>query len=123
VRVIAGRVGGIKGAVKTRTPVTYLHVSLPPQTTFDAAIPESHNATIYAISGDGEGELTVFAHDGDVVELRNDNESEPRELLVLAGEPLREPVARYGPFVMTTKAEIAEAVDDFQSGRFGAIAR
>jgi redox-sensitive bicupin YhaK (pirin superfamily) len=123
VRVIAGRVGAVKGAVQTRTPVTYLHVSLPPMTTFDAAIAESQNATAYAISGDGEGELTVYAHDGDVVELRNDNTTETRELLVLAGEPLRESVARYGPFVMTTKAQIAEAVDDFQAGRFGAIAR
>jgi redox-sensitive bicupin YhaK (pirin superfamily) len=123
VRVIAGRVGGVKGAVKTRTPVTYLHVVLPPGTRFEAAVPESQNATAYTISGDGEGELTVFAHDGDAVELRNDNLTASRELLVLAGEPLREPVARYGPFVMTTKAEIAEAVDDFQAGRFGAIAR
>ena len=88
-----------------------------------AAVPASQNAIAYAISGDGEGELTVFAHDGDVVELANDNATEPAELLVLAGEPLREPVARYGPFVMTTKAEIGEAIDDYQAGRFGAIAR
>ncbi len=78
VRVIAGKVESVKGVVQTRTPVTYLHVSLPPGTRFDATIPESQNAMVYAISGDGEGELTVYAHDGDVVEVRNDNESETR---------------------------------------------
>jgi redox-sensitive bicupin YhaK (pirin superfamily) len=123
VRVIAGKVDGVKGAVETRTPVTYLHVTLPPGTHFDAQVPESQNAMIYGISGDGEGELQLYAHDGDVVSIPNDNVSEPREVLLLAGEPLREPVARYGPFVMTTKAQIGEAIDDFQSGRFGAIAR
>ena len=123
VRVIAGKVDGVKGAVETRTPVTYLHVTLPPGTTFAADVPASQNAMVYGISGDGEGELVMFAHDGDVVEVANDNATEPRELLLLAGEPLREPVARYGPFVMNTKAQIGEAIDDFQAGRFGAIAR
>jgi redox-sensitive bicupin YhaK (pirin superfamily) len=123
VRVIAGKVGRVKGAVKTRTPVTYLHVTLPPSTHFDVEVPESQNAMVYGINGDGEGELQVFAHDGDVVSVGNDSDVQPREVLLLAGEPLREPVARYGPFVMTTKAQIGEAIDDFQSGRFGAIAR
>ena len=123
VRVIAGKVDKVRGAVKTRTPVTYLHVNLPPGTHFDAPIPADQNAMTYGISGSGEGELVVFAHDGDVVEVANTSETEPREVLLLAGEPLREPIARYGPFVMTTKAQLAEAVDDFQAGRFGAIAR
>jgi redox-sensitive bicupin YhaK (pirin superfamily) len=123
VRVIAGKVGRIRGAVDTRTPVTYLHISLPPATSFSTPVPSSQNAMMYGISGSGEGELVVFAHDGDHVEIANPNKTEPRELLLLAGEPLREPIARYGPFVMTTKAQLAEAVDDFQAGRFGAIAR
>ncbi len=113
VRVIAGKVEKVKGAVATRTPVTYLHVSLPPRTSFTAAIPESQNAMVYGISGDGADELVVFAHDGDAVEVVNDDVTHPRDVLVLAGEPLREPVARYGPFVMTTKAEIGEAIDDY----------
>jgi hypothetical protein len=123
VRVIAGRVEKVKGAVETRTPVTYLHVFLPPGAHFATSMPESQNAIAYGINGSGEGELVVFAHDGDVVEVVNDSETTPRELLLLAGEPLREPIARYGPFVMTTKAQLVEAVDDFQAGRFGAIAR
>jgi redox-sensitive bicupin YhaK (pirin superfamily) len=123
VRVIAGKIDKVRGAVETHTPVTYLHVTLPPGTRFDAPVPASQNAMVYGISGSGEGELVVFAHDGDVVEVANTNETEPRELLLLAGEPLREPIARYGPFVMTTKAQLVEAVDDFQAGRFGAIAR
>jgi hypothetical protein len=123
VRVIAGKVGSVKGAVDTRTPVTYLHVTLPPGTRFEVPVPASRNAMIYGISGDGEGELTVLAHDGDVVELSNLDATTTRDVLLLAGEPLREPIARYGPFVMTTRAELAQAVDDFQAGRFGAIAR
>jgi redox-sensitive bicupin YhaK (pirin superfamily) len=123
VRVIAGKVDRVKGAVKTRTPVTYLHITLPPATRFDASVPSSHNAMVYGISGDGEGDLQVFAHDGDVVVVANDNPTVDRDVLLLAGEPLGEPVARHGPFVMTTKAQIGQAIDDFQSGRFGAIAR
>jgi redox-sensitive bicupin YhaK (pirin superfamily) len=123
IRVIAGTVGGVRGPVNTHTPVTYLHVVLPPRTRTTVAAPETENAMAYGISGAGADELVVFAHDGDTVELVNDDEHETRELLFLAGEPLKEPVARYGPFVMSTKAELGQAIDDFQSGRFGAIAR
>ncbi len=123
VRVIAGKVDKVRGAVETHTPVTYLHVTLPPRTHLDAPVPASQNAMAYGISGSGEGELVVYAHDGDVVRVTNDDETEARHLLLLAGEPLGEPIARYGPFVMTTKAQLVEAVDDFQAGRFGAIAR
>jgi redox-sensitive bicupin YhaK (pirin superfamily) len=123
VRVIAGEVDGVSGAVDTRTPVTYLHVTLPAGTSFAHSVPESQNAIVYGINGDGEGDLDLFAHDGDVIEVVNQNRTDAREVLVLAGEPLREPVARYGPFVMNTKAQIGEAIDDYQAGRFGAIAR
>jgi redox-sensitive bicupin YhaK (pirin superfamily) len=123
VRVIAGKVDRVRGPVKTRTPVTYLHAVLPPQTRFELPVPKDQNAMAYGISGEGSDELTVFAHDGDTITIVNDSERDAREVLVLAGEPLREPVARYGPFVMSTKAEISQAIDDFQSGRFGAIAR
>jgi redox-sensitive bicupin YhaK (pirin superfamily) len=123
VRVIAGKVDKVRGAVETRTPVTYLHVSLPPGTRFDVPVPASRNAVAYTISGPGEGELTLYAHDGEKVRVANESTEETREVLVLAGEPLREPVARYGPFVMSTKAELVQAVDDFQAGKFGAIAR
>jgi redox-sensitive bicupin YhaK (pirin superfamily) len=123
VRVIAGKVDRVRGPVKTRTPVTYLHAVLPPLTSFELAVPKEQNAMAYGIAGEGADELTVFAHDGDTIAIVNDSDEDPREVLVLAGQPLREPVARYGPFVMSTKAEISQAIDDFQSGRFGAIAR
>ena len=121
-RVIAGEVDGVRGAVETHTPVTYVHVTLPAGARTVLAAPAACNAMTYGISGDGEGELTLFAPDGDAVEIANDGAA-TRELLFLAGEPLREPVARYGPFVMNTRDEILEAIEDFRSGSFGTIAR
>ena len=121
-RVIAGEVEGVRGPVETHSPVTYVHATLPPGATAAVATPAAHQAMTFTFEGTGDGELAIFAADGDAVELRNDGTA-VQEVLVLAGEPLREPVARYGPFVMSTSEEIEQAINDYRSGQFGAIAR
>ena len=77
---------------------------------------------VYTFAGEGDGTLRIYDTEGDEIVLANTG-TEPSEHLVLAGQALREPVARYGPFVMNTSEEIETAISDFQSGRFGAIAR
>jgi redox-sensitive bicupin YhaK (pirin superfamily) len=130
VRVIAGEALGTKGAVQTTTPIEYLHFTVAPGAAHAQTIPGSHNAVAYVIRGevkfDGrdeaakEGTLAVFGHDGDEVRFQNAG-SDAASLLVVAGEPLGEPVARYGPFVMNTRDELVQAFDDFRSGKMGAI--
>jgi redox-sensitive bicupin YhaK (pirin superfamily) len=92
------------------------------------------NALLYVLAGSGRvgeegpsvgsGQLVVFGH-GDGITVRADERQDSRsaalEVLVLGGEPIREPVAHYGPFVMNTNAELGQAVQDFQAGRFGHI--
>jgi redox-sensitive bicupin YhaK (pirin superfamily) len=92
-------------------------------------VPPSFNAVVYVFGGEGrvgadrrpvgDAQLAVLEPDGDAVALEA---TAPLEALVLAGEPLREPVARYGPFVMTTQGEIRQALLDYQAGRLGRIA-
>ena len=87
---------------------------------------------VYVIHGSGhvgsedrpvrQYELAVLEHDGDQVHLTA-GDDEPFDVLVLAGVPLREPIARYGPFVMNTRQEIVDAFDDYQAGRLGSITR
>jgi redox-sensitive bicupin YhaK (pirin superfamily) len=122
VRVIAGSHAGTDGPVETHSPVGYLHVTLDPGADVHLAAPSEQTAMIYTFAGDGDGSLSIYADDGDEVVLRNDG-TEPSEHLVMTGAPLREPIARYGPFVMNTSAEIEQAIEDFRSGNFGAIAR
>ena len=122
VRVIAGSYHGTSGPVETRSPVGYLHVTLDPGAEVRLTAPADQTALAYTFAGDGDGTLQVYADDGDELALRNDGTG-VSEHLVLTGAPLREPVARYGPFVMNTGAEIEQAISDYQSGRFGAIAR
>ena len=129
VRVVAGRVGDVVGPVSgIAVEPLYFDVSLEPGARFAAPVPKGHNAFAYVYAGNANvgpvdaarlvsrGELAVFDRDGDDVLFSAG--SEPARLILVAGKPLDEPVAKYGPFVMNTQEEIVQAIRDFQSGRF-----
>ena len=130
VRVIAGEAMGEKAVIETRTPIIYLHYRLAPGGVATQSVPSGFNAFAYVVDGAGlfgadreragDGQMVLFAQDGDEVRIENPGEA-PLDVLLIGGLPLREPVARYGPFVMTTKAEIYQAIEDYQAGRMGAI--
>jgi len=128
VRVIAGRIGETEGPVKgVATEPVYLDVALDAGARYDVALPAGHQTFAYVfenaveIGPRGEahtitrGELAVLGQHGRV-ELAGGEKG--GRLILVAGKRLREPVARYGPFVMNTEAEIRQAFEDFQSGRF-----
>jgi redox-sensitive bicupin YhaK (pirin superfamily) len=120
VKVIAGRVGDVAGPVQQpATDPLYLDVALDAGAVFEQALPAGHNVFAYVYEGAlvdaGKGELLAFG-EGDGVRLVGQAPSS-RAILV-AGKPLGEPVARYGPFVMNTQAEIMQAMQDYQAGRF-----
>jgi redox-sensitive bicupin YhaK (pirin superfamily) len=127
IRIIAGAVDGRKSPIETTVPTTMLHVKLRDEETFDLA--EGSNAIVHAISGTAQIEnTTVHAHEAALFEpapasLHVAPVGGTFEALVLAGVPLREPVARYGPFVMNSVDELERAFDDYRSGQFGEIAR
>jgi redox-sensitive bicupin YhaK (pirin superfamily) len=126
-RVIAGSAGGVTGPVQAEaTAAVYLDVRLEPGTQTELEIPAGHNAFVYVYEGqarvgDGSrsellrGDLGVLEH-GDHVRI-----SAPQaaaRMIVVAGRPFNEPVAKYGPFVMNTQQQIVQAIEDFRSGRF-----
>jgi hypothetical protein len=130
VRVIAGESLGVRGAIESRSPILYLHLTLKPGARHLQAVPETFNAFAFVIQGQalfsdqeqpqGEGRVVVFAKDGDEISISNPA-AEPVELLLIAGEPIGEPVERYGPFVMNTRDEIMQAFRDFREGKMGTI--
>jgi len=128
VRVVAGEALGLKGAVETHVPITYVHATLQPGASYSQPLPAEQNAVAYVISGEasfngsktGEGKLAIFEHDGDEVTIANAGDK-ALDVLVLGGRPLNEPVARYGPFVMNTREEIYQAFEDFRTGKMGVI--
>jgi redox-sensitive bicupin YhaK (pirin superfamily) len=130
VRVIAGEALGAKAAIDTRTPIQYLHFKIQPGASVVQPVPAGFNAFAYVLAGEavqgakksGAHTMVVFAQDGDEVEL-SAGEGEALDVLLIAGEPLGEPVARYGPFVMNTQAELVEAFEDYSRGKMGTISR
>lgn len=124
VRVLAGRAGGHEGAVlEVATNPLYLDVRVPEAAEFESPVPSGHSAFVYVFDGSAEvagevlpcGSLAVLT-DGDSVNVRA-AKGGPARFLLAAARPLGEPIARYGPFVMNTADEIAQAISDFQSGR------
>jgi quercetin 2,3-dioxygenase len=128
VRVIAGESLGVKGVIDTRIPILYLHPTLEPGAEFEQAIPKSENAFAFVIEGEGEFngsqagayQVVLFDRAGETVKVRNTGKG-PLSFLLIAGEPIGEPVSRYGPFVMNSREEIVQAATDFQAGRMGTL--
>ncbi|WAX56762.1 pirin family protein [Jatrophihabitans cynanchi] len=134
VRIIAGSIGGYAGPGSTHTPITVAHSTVQPGAQLSLPWNPDYNALVYVLSGNGlvgaegrpvhGGQLAVFGT-GDRITVRaadaQDSNRPALELFILGGQPIREPVAHYGPFVMNTKEELVQAIEDYQAGRLGVI--
>jgi redox-sensitive bicupin YhaK (pirin superfamily) len=125
-RVIAGELNGAKGTAKTFTPVTLLDLRLKAGERVELPIAEGQNSSLVLLKGDvtvsdsgelsGEARIAVLSREGDSVSIQAEADS---TLLLLGGEPIDEPVASYGPFVMNTHEELQQAVQDYRAGKMG----
>ena len=134
VRVIAGDVAGQRGPGSTHTPISLVHATVQPGAALILPWPSQFNALVYALAGDGSigpdaqpihsGQLAVHGA-GNALAIRADQVQESRhpalDVLILGGQPIREPVAAHGPFVMNTRAELVQAFEDYQAGRLGTV--
>jgi quercetin 2,3-dioxygenase len=131
VRIIAGELAGVKGPAKTFTPVNLFDLRVKAGDQVEIAIPEGHNSGIVLLKGDvtlngaetlkggslkGEARIAVLSPEGESVTIKANADT---TLLILSGEPIDEPVASYGPFVMNTREELAQAVKDYNAGKMG----
>ena len=127
VNVIAGRFNDVAGPAATYSPVNLFDTKLNKDAALTAATPAAHNTALLVINGSiivndeqvAEHSFILFKNDGDEINIKANEES---VLLLLSGEPIDEPIASYGPFVMNTQEEIYEAIQEFQSGKFGVLA-
>jgi redox-sensitive bicupin YhaK (pirin superfamily) len=134
VRVIAGDVAGESGPGVTHTAMAMVHATLTPGAVLELPWPAGFNALVYILSGRGSvgegqaevraGQLAVLGS-GDFVTLaaaqRQESRAPALDVLILGGQPIREPVAAYGPFVMNRQDELAQAFEDYRAGRLGTV--
>ena len=136
IRIIAGQVGGVRGPGTTHTPINYVHATVAPGAELRLPWRADFNALVYVLSGDGyvgpekqplrTGQLAVLEpnHSGPIVVTaahRQESRHQALDILVLGGQPIGEPIAWQGPFVMNTKAEVLQAFEDFRAGRMGRL--
>jgi redox-sensitive bicupin YhaK (pirin superfamily) len=128
VRVIAGEFGGVKGPAQTFTPVNLWDLRLKANSRAELDLPRGYTTGLFVLRGEialpdaeraGETDLVLLTREGERlhIDVRDD-----ATLLLLNGEPLDEPVAAYGPFVMNSKTEITQAIEDYHNGRLGRLA-
>lgn len=132
IRIIAGEVDGHRGPGVTHTPITMAHATIEPGARLNIPWNRQFNALVYVLSGRGavgpvahpihQGQLAVLGP-GDRItvaaDVAQDLQRPALEVLILGGQPIREPVFHYGPFVMNTKAEVIQALEDYRAGKFG----
>lgn len=129
VRVIAGEWSGARGPAETFTPVNVFDLRLKGGHRVEVPVPDGHNAGVVLLKGEvvvngshavkGEAQMALLSAAGNQVLIEAAGDS---TVLVLSGEPIGEPVASYGPFVMNTQAELRQAVEDYRAGRMGRLA-
>ncbi|CAN0858104.1 Pirin-like protein [Linum grandiflorum] len=129
VRIIAGESMGIESPVYTRTPTMYLDFTMQPRSQMHQPIPESWNAFVYIIEGEGvfgiPNTSPVAAHHtlvlgpGEGMSAWNKSSSKPLRFVLIAGQPLNQPVVQHGPFVMNTESEIHQAIEDYHHSQNG----
>lgn len=130
VKVIAGEAMGVKSPVYTRTPTTYLDFQLEPGAKYTQPIANDWNAFVFILAGAGTfgvgsarpkkatAHHTLILSKGDSVEFENDT-TEKLHFVLIAGQPINEPVVQHGPFVMNSQEEIARTFEDYRSGKNG----
>lgn len=134
IRLIAGELGAFVGPGSTHSPITMIHATVAPGAQMTLPWNPEYNALVYVLGGNGSvgtdaqpvmtGQLAVYG-DGGAITLAAATNQDARtpslDVLILGGRPIREPVYAYGPFVMNTREEVAQAFEDFQAGRLGVI--
>jgi len=126
VNVIAGTVNGTTGPALTYTPVIVANLNLNPGAEFATTTPAGYNTALLVIKGSAEvngqsapnHSFVLFKNEGEEIEIKTSGSA---TLLLLSGEPINEPIAAYGPFVMNTKEELIESIHEAQSGKFGRL--